>query len=182
VFALQALVVIIAGFFLLRLAGKKVIGEMTTLEMVATLAIGTIIGHADKEVLKTIVTITVFVCVLIVFQYIALKWPFFQKLIIGKPTLVIRDGVVHKENLSKLRMTTEQLEMRIRSKGISNISDIQTATIEVSGQLGYELIKSARPVTHGEIKKLLKRLKLDETEEDSIKNDVFEGVRKSDIN
>lgn len=95
-FALEAITVIIFGFIFLRIAGKKVIAEMTPLEMVTVLATGTMIGHAvsEEKLWATIITMGIFVCVLIVFQYISLKWHFFQRLIIGKPTLVIRDGVV----------------------------------------------------------------------------------------
>ncbi|WJH33925.1 hypothetical protein N6H14_28740 [Paenibacillus sp. CC-CFT747] len=40
-FAYEGTVTIICGFFLLRLAGKKVIAEMTPLELVTVLSIGT---------------------------------------------------------------------------------------------------------------------------------------------
>jgi uncharacterized membrane protein YcaP (DUF421 family) len=180
-FALNASILIVYGFILLRIAGKKVISEMTPLEMVTTLAIGTIIGRAESnsELWKTLVTIGLFVSLLITFQFIALKWPFFQRLIIGKPTLVIRDGVILKHNLAKLRMTIEQLELRIRQQGLSNILDIQTATIEVNGQLGYELIESARPITRNQLDQLLKLLKVELPEAEPQKNDVFEKVRRS---
>jgi uncharacterized membrane protein YcaP (DUF421 family) len=180
-FVLDSLILIVSGFILLRIAGKKVISEMTPLEMVTTLAIGTIIGHADTDskLWNTIVTIGLFICVLIVFQFIALKWPFFQRLIIGQPTLVIKDGVILKHNLTKLRMTIEQLELRIRQQGITNISDIQTATIEVNGQLGYELTESASPVTRYQWEQLLQILKVELPEADPKKHNVFEQVRRS---
>jgi uncharacterized membrane protein YcaP (DUF421 family) len=180
-FALNAFILIVSGFILLRVAGKKVISEMTPLEMVTTLAIGTIIGRAesDSELWRTIATIGIFVIVLITFQFIALKWSFFQRAIIGKPTLVIKDGVILKHNLAKLRMTTEQLELRIRQQGLSNILDIQTATIEVNGQLGYELIESARPITRNQLEQLLKLLNVELSQAEPQKNDVFENVRRS---
>jgi uncharacterized membrane protein YcaP (DUF421 family) len=181
VFALEAMIIIIAGFVLLRFAGKKVIAEMTPLEMVTTLAIGTVIGHAESygKLWKTILTISVFVAILIVFQYLALKWPFFQKLIIGKPTLVIKDGTVLNRNLSRLRMTVEQLEMRVRERGISQLSDVRTATVEVNGQLGYELIESAKPVTQGQLSQLLKELKLEQPKAEPKQHDVFDQLRNS---
>ncbi|WEK54642.1 MAG: DUF421 domain-containing protein [Candidatus Cohnella colombiensis] len=179
-FALEALSIIISGFILFRIAGKKVIAEMTPLEMVTTLAVGTIIGHAvsDNTLWKTIVTIAIFVAMLIVFQTVALKWRLFQTIIIGNPTLVIMNGVILTQNLSKLRMTTEQLEMRIRQVGISHISDIHCATIEVNGQLGYELAQSAKPLTHGELKQLLKQLSVDLPDIEQKSHNVFEKLNK----
>ncbi|GGG06169.1 DUF421 domain-containing protein [Paenibacillus abyssi] len=178
-FALEALIVILSGFVLLRIAGKKVVAEMTPLELVTTLAVGTIIGHAVSEhaLWKTILTMGIFITVLIVFQSITLKSDVFQKILVGKPTIVIKDGMILMENLSKLRMTVEQLELRIRQNGISNLSDIRTGTIEINGQFGYELIPSARPVTQ---KQLMKLLKVEPApEEEPAKHDVFKQVRKS---
>lgn len=52
----------------------------------------------------------------------------------------------------------DQLEMRLRQQGISNITDVKTATLEPNGQLGYELMRHAKPVTIGELEKLLGHL------------------------
>ncbi|WP_328588782.1 YetF domain-containing protein [Siminovitchia acidinfaciens] len=57
--------------------------------------------------------------------------------------------------LRKLRMTVDQLEMRLRTSGISNMDDIKTATIEPNGELGDELKDDAKPLTKKEFKKLM---------------------------
>jgi uncharacterized membrane protein YcaP (DUF421 family) len=54
--------------------------------------------------------------------------------------------------LKKLRLTVDQLEMRLRNQGISNIEDVKKATIEPNGLLGYELQEDAKPLTIGEFK------------------------------
>ncbi|EXX84957.1 membrane protein [Paenibacillus darwinianus] len=179
-FIYEAAVIIIAGFILLRLAGKKAIAEMTPLEMVTVLSIGTIIGHAiaERKLWQTITCIGLFVLILIVFQYIALRSRYFERLFIGKPTLVIQDGEIITHNLVKLRMTMEQLEMRLRQKGISNITDIRTATIEVNGRLGYELKDSAAPLTQGQAEQILRLLQLRMPASEQQPHDVFEQIRK----
>ncbi|MDQ0858090.1 uncharacterized membrane protein YcaP (DUF421 family) [Bacillus sp. V2I10] len=62
---------------------------------------------------------------------------------------------MNTQNLKKLRLTVDQLEMRMRNQGISKIEDVKTATIEPNGLLGYELKDNAKPLTVGEFKKLL---------------------------
>ncbi|KIL41984.1 hypothetical protein SD70_03745 [Gordoniibacillus kamchatkensis] len=180
-FAYEAVVIIIAGFVLLRIAGKKVISEMTPLEMVTVLSIGTIIGHAvaEDKVWQTIVCIALFIVILLIFQSIALRWSLFERLIIGKPTVVIVDGNIVEENLKKLRMTTEQLELRLRQKGIANISDIRTGTIEVNGRFGYELKPSAQPLTRGEMEQILAMLQFKMPPAGSNPHEVFEHIRQT---
>lgn len=45
--------------------------------------------------------------------------------------------------------------MRLRQAGILSISDIQWATIEVSGNLGYQLKTEKRPATKEDIQRLM---------------------------
>ncbi|MFD3273692.1 hypothetical protein ACE3MS_26690 [Paenibacillus dendritiformis] len=39
--------------------------------------------------------------------------------------------------------------------GIVSVSDVKYATIEISGHMGYELMRHAKPVTIGEMEKML---------------------------
>ncbi|MFC0211391.1 DUF421 domain-containing protein [Paenibacillus chartarius] len=171
---------IISGFILLRIAGKKIIAEMTPLEMVTILSIGTIIGHAvaENDIWQTVACIGIFVLIMVVFQKLALHIPFVERLLIGKPTMVVKDGQIQTKQLRKLRLTEDQLEMRIRQKGISRISDLRTATVEVNGRFGYELIDSARPVTRGELEELLSLLKINVELSKSQPAEVFDRLRE----
>ena len=44
-------------------------------------------------------------------------------------------------------MPIDKLETRLRQVGISSIEDVKYATIEVSGQLGFELSDNKKPLT-----------------------------------
>jgi uncharacterized membrane protein YcaP (DUF421 family) len=178
-FAYEAVAIVIAGFILLRFAGKKVMAEMTPLELITVLSIGTVIGHAVSEnaLWKTMVSILIFVVILRTFQYLTLKYRRIERLIIGWPTLVIRDGKIIDKNLSKLRMTVEQLELRLRRKGIANISDVRTATIEVDGRIGYELVESAQPLSRGQAEQILAMLKLPAPHSAAHEHKLFESIR-----
>lgn len=159
-FLWDAAVILPAGMILLRFAGKKTLAEMTTLEIITTLAIGTLIGHAVNEsgVWKTLLTMMLIILILILAQWIQLNVRWVEKLIIGTATVVIENGKVRKDKLKKLRMTAGQLEMRLRQLGIQDISKVKTATIEANGQLGWELYPDAQPVTYGELMEILKLL------------------------
>lgn len=71
----------------------------------------------------------------------------FRKFISGKAVIVIQNGVPNIKNLRKLRLSIDRLETRLRQVGISSIEDVKYATIEVSGQLGYELKDNKKPLT-----------------------------------
>lgn len=180
-FAYEAVVILLSGFVLLRIAGKKVMAEMTPLEMVTVLAIGTLIGHAVSEhaLWKTLVCIAIFVSILILFQFLAMKYHWVERLVIGRPILVIKDGQILKKNLNKMRMTMEQMELRLRRKGICKLSEVRTATIEVDGRLGYELVESAQPLTRGQAEQILSLLNMKMPPSDGQAHQLFDEIRNS---
>lgn len=159
-FIWEALTILFIGFCLLRIAGKKTVSEMTGLEVITLLSIASVVAHGISEegLWKTIVTLCVFVALLIAVQYTAMKVNLIERLFIGKATPVIEEGKIITKNLKKLRMSVDQLETKLREKGISSSSEVKSATIEVNGHLGYEMMRHAKPVTIGELEKILARL------------------------
>lgn len=156
-FIWQSVILILAGILVLRIAGRKSIAQMTLAQTTVMISIGTIIVQpiAGESVIKAIVSAAIFVISVVILEAIQLRSNSFEKLITGKSKIVIRDGVLDVASLKKLRLTVDQLEMRLRNHGISKIEDVKTATIEPNGQLGFELKEDAKPLTVGEFKKLM---------------------------
>ncbi|WP_223594019.1 DUF421 domain-containing protein [Neobacillus bataviensis] len=153
----KSLILIAAGTLLLRISGRKSIAQMTLAQTIVIIAIGTIIVQpiVEKSVTKTIAAAAVFVATLLILEYLQIKFNFFEKLLTGKSKVVIENGVLNVKALKKLRLTVDHLEMRMRNEGIAKIEDIKYATLEPNGLLGYELKDDAKPVTVGELKKIL---------------------------
>ncbi len=153
----EPLVLILSGILLFRIAGRKSISQMTMAQTVVMISIGTIIVQpvVQKSVLKAIIGAGIFILAIVILEYVQIKSNAFEKFITGKSKIVIQNGLLNVPNLKKLRLTVDQLEMRLRNSGISRIEDVKTATIEPNGQLGYELKDDAKPLTMGEFKKLM---------------------------
>ncbi|UPJ18289.1 DUF421 domain-containing protein [Bacillus cereus] len=156
-FILEAFILILSGILLLRIAGRKSISQMTLAQTVVMISIGTIIVQpiVEKSVLKAIVSALIFVISVVILEYLQLKSNAFEKFITGKSKTVIENGILNVIALKKMRLTVDQLEMRLRNQGISKIEDVKTATLEPNGQLGYELKEDAKPLTVGDLKKLI---------------------------
>lgn len=177
----KSFLLIIAGILLLRIAGRKSISQMTLAQTVVMISIGTIIVQpiVEKSVTNAIIGAATFVVAIFILEYLQLKFNFFEKFITGKSQIVIENGKLNEQNLKKLRLTVDQLEMRIRNQGISKIEDIKEATLEPNGQLGYELNDSAKPLTVGEFKKMLDAYFIPEQNinQNRTKNvDIFEEI------
>lgn len=176
-FAWQALILILVGTVLLRISGRKSISQMTVAQTVVMISIGTIIVQpiVERRMWKSIIAAAIFIGFLIVTELLQVYFNFFEKLITGKAKVVIEDGVINEKELKKLRFTVDQLEMRLRQNGISNISDVKTATLEPNGLIGYELFRHAKPVTIGEMEKMLANIIIQQSE--SKQYNIFDEVK-----
>lgn len=184
----KTIILVITGMIMLRLAGRKAISQLTISTTVVMIAIGSLIVQpiVQKSVTKTIVAAGIFVGILILVEYLEMKFNFIESIVTGKSITIIEEGKPVHENLKKLRFTVDKLEVRLRQKGIRKISDVKTATLEPNGQIGYELFYDAQPLTIGEFKKMMNFLN-PQVQQASPPQDftVFDEVRvkghKSDI-
>jgi Predicted membrane protein len=184
-FIWEALTVLFVGYVLLRIAGKKTVSQMTGLEVITLLATASMIGHAvaGDGLWKTLLTLCTFVALLIAVQFLALKFDWIDKWFIGKATMVVQDGKIIAGNLRKLRMSVDQLEAQLRAKGISDYSDLKTATIELSGQIGYEWKRHAKPVTIGDLEAFFhsKFPPLPEQPKENLFQEVVHGKHQKEV-
>jgi uncharacterized membrane protein YcaP (DUF421 family) len=148
-FVWKAILIVFAGTILLRIAGRKTISQMTLAETVIMIAIGSLLIQpvSGENIWETFLVGAVLVGTLLAMEYIQIKSDRMEKWITGKAKVVIDNGTLNEENLRKLRLSVDQLEMKLRQNSISKISDVKWATLEPNGQLGYELKDEAKPVT-----------------------------------
>ncbi|HZG81912.1 MAG TPA: DUF421 domain-containing protein [Brevibacillus sp.] len=181
----QTVGVIIVGTLLLRIAGRKSISQMTMAQVVVMIGIGTLLiqpisGHGYWT---TFVLALILVAGMIVIEYLGLKFNLFETMLTGKSVLVIENGQLILKNMQKLRLTVDKLEMRLRQAGISSISDVEWATIEVSGNLGYQLKLEKQPATKEDIQRLIDRIesRIPKTEP-FIPNNIFAEIKQGHQN
>lgn len=185
-FVWQTAFLILSGILLLRIAGRKSISQMTLAQTVVMISLGTIIVQpiVEKSMWKAIAGAAIFVAAIVILEYLQLKFNFFEKFITGKSKVIIQNGQLNIKTLKKLRLTVDQLEMRLRNKGITKLEDVKYATIEPNGQLGYELQDDAKPLTVGEFKKILNDylpaivMKMEDNPEPA-NPDIFNELKKS---
>jgi uncharacterized membrane protein YcaP (DUF421 family) len=153
----EAFILVFAGTLLVRLSGKKSISELTIASTVVLFSLGGILAEPilSTSVWDTLVAMIGFLCALAVLEKLQLKWNRFERFMFGTPKVVITDGRVEEQNLMKLRLSVDDLEMRLRELGAKKIADIQTATMEANGRIAIDLKPHAKPVTMGDLERLL---------------------------
>ncbi|WP_077210912.1 DUF421 domain-containing protein [Bacillus dakarensis] len=156
----KAGMIVIGGTLLLRIAGRKSISQMTLAQTVIMVGIGSLLVQpiVGKSVWSTLAVGFILVTTLVVIEFIQVKTDFFEKFITGKSKILVENGQINIKNLKKLRMTVDQLEMQFRQNNVTNISDVQYATLEPNGQVGFVLNPNKQNATKEDIQRLVQEI------------------------
>ncbi|MDF0727793.1 DUF421 domain-containing protein [Cytobacillus sp. S13-E01] len=152
----KAVLIVLAGTLLLRFAGRKSISQMTLAQTVIMVGIGSLLIQpvAGKSIWVTFGVGGVLIVTLIVMEYGQIKSDGIESLITGKSKIIIEDGTLNEKNLRKMRLTVDQLEMKLRQGNVAKISDVKWATLEPNGQLGYTLKDDMQTATKKDLEQL----------------------------
>ncbi|WP_416148342.1 DUF421 domain-containing protein [Salipaludibacillus sp. HK11] len=156
-FIWKAIVIVIGGVLILRLAGRKSISQLTVAQTVMMVAVGSLIIQpvGDRNIWITLLITLLLVLSLITIEFIVLKYDVLERFFYGKSIIVVEGGQLNERNLKKLRLTVDMLELRLRQESIENIKDLQWATIESNGKLGYLLKPEKKYATKEDIQILI---------------------------
>ncbi|MDT9025547.1 MULTISPECIES: DUF421 domain-containing protein [Rossellomorea] len=177
----KAILIVVAGTLLLRIAGRKSISQMTLAQTVIMIGIGSLLIQpvAGKNIWTTIGVGLILVLTLMVMEYLQVKSDRVEQFITGKSKILMENGNINEKNFKKLRMTVDQLEMKLRQQGVSKLSDVKWATLEPNGQVGVELMPQAKPVTkkdfeqfQAEVQRLINMLNVPPTTKRPVSQEV----------
>ena len=135
----RTFVVYLTVLVLLRLAGKRELGQMTPFDLVVILVIANAVQNAmtggDNSLIGGILAAATLTIVNIAVGRWGSRVPFFRRLVASEPTLLLRDGKPLQEALDKERIDVEELEMAARQHGIGDLKDVIAAVLEEDGSI-----------------------------------------------
>nr|WP_175991639.1 YetF domain-containing protein [Bacillus sp. Marseille-Q1617] len=149
----KAILVVLGGTLLLRIAGRKSISQMSLAQVVIMVGIGSLLVQpiVGKSIWSTLMVGLVLVLSLVVVEYLQIKVDWIEKFITGRAKILVKNGELQTDNLKKLRLTVDQLEMKLRQNQIRSLSDVEEVTLEPNGQVGFILKENNQPSTKSEI-------------------------------
>lgn len=137
---------------ILRLMGKRQVGEMEISELITTFLLSEIAAlpmeDTDIPILHAIVPILAIVALEIIITYLKAKWNPLKKIFESKPVYLIRRGVLDQAELDRNRISLGELLGELRMQGISIFSDAYYAILEQDGKLSV-----VKRTTNGEEEK-----------------------------
>lgn len=123
----------------MRMMGKKQIGELEPFELVIALMISELATFPMQDIripiLHAIIPILTLLFLQVATSFIELKSERARRIFTGTPSILIRKGIIDIAELRYQRFNINDLLEELRLKGYFNLSDIQYAILETSGEL-----------------------------------------------
>jgi len=146
---LRTAIILILLLVVMRLMGKRLIGEMQPYEFVITLLIAEVACVPMSDVsIPLLYGIASIVAIFIIHQILSLieqSGQVFKRILSGKPSLVIDTEGVNFTELKKNNMDVEDLIESLRSTGNFSLEEIKYAILESNGSIS--VIKSDAPAS-----------------------------------
>ncbi|MCM3169496.1 DUF421 domain-containing protein [Peribacillus frigoritolerans] len=148
---LRALLFLIILFLVTKLLGKKQLSQLSYFEYVVGITIGSIgaevITGLERSILVGVIGIVTTAALPFIVGILSLKSKMVRDLVEGKGTVFIKDGKIMEDNLKKERYTTDELLALLRKKDAFQVSDVEFAVLEATGDLSVMLKKENQPLT-----------------------------------
>jgi uncharacterized membrane protein YcaP (DUF421 family) len=128
-------------YVLLRLMGKRELGQLTPFELVVMIVLGDLIQqgvtHNDFSLTGALLAVSTFAFLAILMSWLTYLSPRAEKFLDGAPRVIIRDGVLIKENLRRDRMTQGEVESEMRLAGIARMEQVAWGILEPQGKISF---------------------------------------------
>ena len=149
---IRTLIIYVMLIAIMRFLGKRQIGEMQISELVTTFLLSELasgpLTNAALPLSFAFVPVITIICLEVIFSFLPVKIPLFKRLLDSKPSIVIRAGIPDRREMTRMRMTMEDLICELHIAGYSTPDEIEYAILEPNGKLSF-FKKQQAPTVNG---------------------------------
>ena len=136
---IRAIILYIIVLLVMRLMGKRQIGQLQPFELVISVMIAdlasTPMADIGIPIFNGIVPILALLVIDLLISSINLRSINIRKIICGKPSILIYRGRIDEKTLKKEKLTINELQERLRGNNIFSMADVEYAILETSGEI-----------------------------------------------
>lgn len=135
----------------LRLMGKRQIGELEPSELVLTMMLSDLATVPMQDfgipLLAGVIPICTLLALSLLMSQLSLQSLRFREMVCGRPSVLIREGVIQQKTMRENRYTLDELLEELREQGYGDLREVKYAILENSGQLSILPWAKYAPVT-----------------------------------
>ncbi|GAC1477085.1 MAG: DUF421 domain-containing protein [Gemmatimonadaceae bacterium] len=125
----------------LRLAGRRELGQLNPFDLVVLLVLSNTVQNAiignDNSVTGGILGAVILLGVNYIVGRVIYHHPRVERVVVGRPLLLVGDGRLIRENLAREFITREEIAAAARRQGIDGLDDVGECWLETGGALTF---------------------------------------------
>jgi len=133
--------VVVYGFLLVsfRVAGKRLLGQLTAFDLVVLLIISNVLQNAaignDVSLGGGLLGAAVIILLNVMVAWLTFRHKRLERLVENTPTVIVKHGHVIRANLDREHMSLAELRAALRKEGIATMSEVRYAILEEDGHV-----------------------------------------------
>ncbi len=152
--ALRAIAVYFFVLIVIRLMGKRAVGNFSAFDLLVALMIGEIVDemiYGDVTLLQGGIPIIVIVLLHEANAWLSYLGHGFDRLLEGTPSIVVKDGEFQRNGMRRERLNEADVIAQLRLQGIDDLSEVKLATVENDGQVSVLRHQWAAPLQKADL-------------------------------
>jgi uncharacterized membrane protein YcaP (DUF421 family) len=124
---------------LLRISGKRTLSKLNVFDFVFVVAVGSVFAATlvakDITLVEGMASLGTLIGIQLILAEMAARLPWADRIINGRPTLLLSQGKIIERALKRQRVTEEEVRAAIRAKGVKRVEDVDAVVLENDGTL-----------------------------------------------
>jgi uncharacterized membrane protein YcaP (DUF421 family) len=152
--ALRAVAVYVLMLVVIRLLGKRTVGNFTAFDLLVALMLGEVVDemiYGDVTMLQGSVVIVVLGLCKSATSWLAYWDHGLDAVLEGTPTVIVRDGDMVPAGMKNERMNEKEVMSHLREQGIDDIREVKLAVVEQDGKVSVIKRDWAEPIQKADL-------------------------------
>jgi uncharacterized membrane protein YcaP (DUF421 family) len=138
-FALRAFLVYLVVLVLIRMSGKRTVGEFTPFDLIVVILVGESMQQAlvqdDTSVLGPAITAATLILLNWILGFLSTRFQKVDKVVEGEPVVLVRNGRIDTRKLRRENVPKSDVLEAVRRAQLGSLSEVAVATLETDGEI-----------------------------------------------
>ena len=140
---IRTLVMFTLIILFLRFTGKRGIRQLSIFELTIVLSLGSIAGDSmfteDLPLIQAVLIMSIVLLLYRLCTWFTTKYKIFEHLLEGKPTHIVKNGLLVIEDVKKGRMSHDEFFTEMRQQGVRHLGQVEVGLLETDGEFSVLL-------------------------------------------
>lgn len=143
---LRGVVVYVFLLALLRITGKRQVGQLAPFDLVLLLVLANAVQNSmnagDNSLIGGLITAATLIGLNFLVSFVTHRSKTLEAVIEGRPQILIHNGMLVEDVMAKAQLTHHELNAALRRAGASSVAEVHSAVLENNGAISVVTMKN----------------------------------------